>query len=220
MSLINEALKKAQRQRNLEATPTASAASRSATAAVPTDMRNASHRGSKTFPWLGLGLLFLGAGVAAAIFFFFLNPALQPATTSPASSAQAIPPPKPEASPAVTATAPVARPTPVQPAPVPSPEPAVSLPAYVAPPAPPPSPTPDPVVGVTITQEARVYAVLDSLRITGVRGLGFEARVLMNEKIYRINDMVNRELGLRLSEVLPSLLVFTDATGGTYKKPL
>ncbi|MEY4488143.1 MAG: hypothetical protein RIQ79_651, partial [Verrucomicrobiota bacterium] len=125
-----------------------------------------------------------------------------------------------------TVTAPVATPTPVQPAPVPPPAPVVRLPASVAPvptpsrAVPPPAAAPVPVVRVTITQEARVYAVLDGLRITGVRGLGLEARVLMNEKIYRINDLVDRELSLRLSEVLPGLLVFTDATGGTYKKPL
>jgi hypothetical protein len=31
---------------------------------------------------------------------------------------------------------------------------------------------------------------------------------------------VDRDLGLRLGEVKDGLLVFTDASGGTYKKPL
>jgi len=88
----------------------------------------------------------------------------------------------------------------------------------VAPPPAPPGPVP--VTRVSVTQEAKVYAVIDKLRITGVRGTGSEARVLMNEKVYRINDLVDRELGLRLVEVTSGQLGFVDATGQKYRKQL
>jgi hypothetical protein len=42
--------------------------------------------------------------------------------------------------------------------------------------------------------------------------------VLMNERVFRLNDTVDRELGLRLTGVQPDLLIFTDATGATYEK--
>ena len=51
-----------------------------------------------------------------------------------------------------------------------------------------------------------------------MRGLDREARVLMNEKVYRLNDTVDTDLGLRLSGVRPGLLLFTDAQGRTYEK--
>jgi hypothetical protein len=63
-----------------------------------------------------------------------------------------------------------------------------------------------------------VYDFLNTLRITGVRGIDREARVLMNERVWRLNDVVSPDLGLRLSAVRPGLLVFTDAKGRTYEK--
>ena len=68
-------------------------------------------------------------------------------------------------------------------------------------------------------REERVYAFLGSARVTGVRGTAAQARVLMNERVYRLNDIVDKDLGLRLSAVRAGLLVFTDAQGKTYEKP-
>ncbi len=282
MSLINEALKKAQRQRNLEATPVASAPSGIAAAAVTTHVRAASHRSSNAPLWFGLGLLLLGAVVTAVVILFVLNPspspasntaAVQPAVsvaastpkpvvaaptlapeaplptiTVPSMSAPVVasppqahtPVPAPSPAPAVVTTPAPAAPVTPAPAPIPAPaagttppppvpvaaatpEPTRPAPVTVAavPPAPrPATPAPVAVTPVTITQEAKVYAVIDKLRITGVRGTGNEARVLMNEKVYRINDLVDRELGLRLVEVTSSQLGFVDATGQRYKKQL
>ena len=62
-------------------------------------------------------------------------------------------------------------------------------------------------------REAKIYEFINTLRLTGVRGLDREARVLMNERVWRLNDMVSPDLGLRLSAVRPNLLVFTDAQG-------
>ena len=66
---------------------------------------------------------------------------------------------------------------------------------------------------------ARAYAFLSEARLAGVRGVDTQARVLMNERVFRLNDIVSPELGLRLSAVRPGLLVFTDAQGRTYEKP-
>ena len=66
---------------------------------------------------------------------------------------------------------------------------------------------------------ALIYSFLNNARLTGVRGTGAAARVLMNEKVYRLNDIVDQSLGLRLSVVQPNLMVFTDAQGKTYEKP-
>lgn len=66
--------------------------------------------------------------------------------------------------------------------------------------------------------DERVHAFLDALRITGVRSSGNDSRVLMNEKVYRVNDLVDRTLGLRLKVVAADHLTFTDAHGVEYVK--
>jgi hypothetical protein len=262
MSLINEALKKAQRQRNLEATPAASAPSGVAAAAVTTHVRVASHRSSSTPLWFGLGLLVLGGVVTAVVILFVLNPAPRIAPARPAAVASAptskAPAPAPAPAPPgeaplpsivlpsmsataaaspppVTAPASVSAPVvvsapnpPSAPATVSTPPPPARPPAPLAPPpavsstARPATPAPAPVAvtRVVVSNDAKVYALLDKLRVTGVRGTGIEARVLMNEKVYRINDLIDRELGLRLTEVSSNLLVFVDASGRKYQKPL
>jgi hypothetical protein len=269
MSLINEALKKAQRQRNLESTPTASAPSGVAAAAVTTHVRAASHRSSHAPLWFGLGLLLLGGVVTAVVILFVLTPEPAPAPASattnsgnqpaivvlnpnPGLTATTPAPVSPAPLPAITvpsmsapiaaapAPAPIKAPstppappppaqntapavqvaTPTPPATVAVAPPAPARPVTVAVAPPPATPAPVPVTRVSVTQEAKVYAVIDKLRITGVRGTGNEARVLMNEKVYRINDLVDRDLGLRLVEVTSSQLGFVDATGQRYKKQL
>ena len=83
-------------------------------------------------------------------------------------------------------------------------------------------PTPVALVPVELTpaeREAKIYSFINNLRLAGVRGLDREARVLMNERVWRLNDIVSPDLGLRLSAVRPNLLVFTDAQGKTYEKP-
>lgn len=244
MSLINEALKKAQRQRSLDSAPLSSAPSGIAAAAVTTHVRSASHRRSYAPIWFGLGLLGLGV-VTTALVMRYGIPSSEPA--KPASVAL---PPSPVAAPASPAatTAPVITPLP------PAPESVVVLPPIpqavvnVAPPSPVAPVTPaassvggqttaheaGPAVGLTPTpvtpvalaapltpaeREAQIYIFLNSIRLTGVRGLDHEARVLMNERVWRRNDVVSPELGLRLSAVRPNLLVFTDAQGRTYEKP-
>ena len=52
----------------------------------------------------------------------------------------------------------------------------------------------------------------------GIRSSGGDSRVLMNDRVFRVNDIVDRNLGLRLTKVDPAMLVFTDSNGAIYTK--
>lgn len=272
MSLINEALKKAQRQRSLDSAPLSSAPSGVAAAAVTTHVRAASHKRSNAPLWFGLGLVALGAGATGLVMRYGFDSTPTPAHPVPVKTAAvppaptATPPPQaaspqppvgtapvPSAPMVVLPTIPVVKPaeatpppassvsplasaTPaVKPVAAPSSAPTAAAPAaLVAPVAATPAATrspaaaaapvaPTPVVPVAVLtqaeREAKTYEFLTNLRLTGVRGLDRDARVLMNERVWRLNDVVSPELGLRLSAIRPNLLVFTDAQGKTYEKP-
>ncbi len=45
-----------------------------------------------------------------------------------------------------------------------------------------------------------------------------EGKVLMNDRFYRVNDIVERKLGVRLITVAAESLTFADANGVTYVK--
>jgi hypothetical protein len=68
------------------------------------------------------------------------------------------------------------------------------------------------------TADERVNVFLDALRITGIRSSGSDSRVMMNEHVYRLNDIVDRSLGLRLTTVASDHLTFTDPSGANYDK--
>ena len=90
-----------------------------------------------------------------------------------------------------------------------------------APAAAPPPTTPAvtaPPASATPRADERISEHLDRLRILGVRSPGPEARVLIGERVYRINDIVDRTLGLRLQSVDPGRITFVDPAGVTYTK--
>jgi hypothetical protein len=64
----------------------------------------------------------------------------------------------------------------------------------------------------------RIADHVDRMRILGVRNPGPEARVLIGERVYRVNDVVDRSLGLRLQKVEPGTITFADAAGSLYVK--
>lgn len=246
MSLINEALKKAQRQRSLDSAPLSSAPSGVAAAAVTTHVRAASHRRSLAPLWFGLGLVALGVVATVLVMRYGLSPetpakpvaVVAPAPAAPGIGAASSSPPAspsapapaqaaPEAAAPLVMLPPIARTapasaqvplaTPVASVPVPAPVAATPLAASTEPA--PVAATPVAAVLTPAEQEAQAYSFLNTIRLTGVRGLDREARVLMNERVWRLNDVVSPELGLRLSAVRPNLLVFTDSQGRTYEKP-
>jgi hypothetical protein len=79
-------------------------------------------------------------------------------------------------------------------------------------------PVASPQLGDSADQDAKIQAFLNSARITGVRGGDKDARLLMNERVWRPGDSVSPELGLRLQAVRAERILFTDAQGKTYEK--
>jgi hypothetical protein len=253
MSLINEALKKAQRMQH-EETATVSAAP------YPVGRHAARRETSSHSP----NLVLMGTGalviVVLSVFFtvYLINrpsdsnrvaqstatpPAATPAPT-PApdeTNTPAIVPPKVSlpttTPPAAVATSPAANATTVPstaPAQAPAPESANATPpagsvasTNVAPPAATTTSTSAPAatpptaapasLGATAPDE-RVAAFVDAVRVTGIRSSGADSRVLMNERVYRVNDVVERTLGVRLIKAAADSLTFSDARGVTYVK--
>jgi hypothetical protein len=66
--------------------------------------------------------------------------------------------------------------------------------------------------------DERVTAFVDAVRVTGIRSSGAESRVLMNERVYRVNDIVERTLNIRLVNAAADSLTFSDPRGVTYVK--
>lgn len=244
MSLINDALKKAQRQRTGGAEPSPDAAG----SPTPAD---GTRRPTSSTPWLLLvGGAVLGVVLAVGAFILWPRSAATPAQTAAVTPA-----------PATTATAPATQPanppvatvTPAQPAEVttataPAVQPAVALP-IAATPAPvetTPAPTtpatvtlqvPVPAPAVAATEPAKkpatpapaapaepagpsaafVNTVL-SLRVAGIRFAGADSKVIMNDRVFRIGDMVEVNAGIRLTGVTPDSLTFVDLSGATYTR--
>jgi hypothetical protein len=94
-------------------------------------------------------------------------------------------------------------------------------PAPITPPPAAPAVAQTPSSAATIPPGApdeRVAAFVDSIRVTGIRSSGTESRVLMNERVYRINEIVERNLGVRLIKAAADSLTFSDPRGVTYVK--
>lgn len=66
--------------------------------------------------------------------------------------------------------------------------------------------------------EPKILAFIDALRITGIRAAGADSKVLMNDRVYRVNDIVEHLLGVRLTGVEANALLFEDERGVAYRK--
>ena len=199
MSLINEALKKAQRER-----------SGAPSGAMPNtgdfDQRTAPTKRTQNLIQIVAGaaaLVVLSVGIT--VYLVNRTPAAAPLapvvanaapidSVEPASAAEpsAVPPIITLAIPAIEkASEPVVTAAPVETAP-----PAV------------PSRQP----------ELHIQLFVDAIRVMGIRSSGGESKVLMNDRVYRVNDIVDRVLVLKLVKVEPEMLTFTDANGMVYTK--
>lgn len=251
MSLINDALKKAQKQRTEGSTP----ATDLTTPAASTEPLHRVARREKPAGFRSQ-LLLIGGGAAAAVILlglgamFFFRPADKPTASPQPAPVAATPAPTPAA--AAPATTPVAVPvaaTPAAPLTLPVAAPAAATPApaqplNLPPVAANPTPTqtaptaepaasqyviPTPTAGpapVTATPAAaerpkastRMIGMIDRYKVGGIRVAGAESKVLMNDKVYRINDIVDHELGIRLTGIEPKALTFEDARGAVYTR--
>lgn len=247
MSLINEALKKAQRVRTEEpgdpAAPVQPAAGNSARIA-----KRGKATSANTMVLIGSGALVLVV-LSVVLTVFLVNRPSAPAPKS-ASAAPVAPLPAPAPPPAET-PAPVLVTPALTPAVSPSPAetgatagtspsvpptapttPAASAPAAPAPSAEPPAtppivaatPAPAPAAIVPATPpppaapDERITAFVEAIKVAGIRSSGNESRVLMNDRVFRVNDIVDRTLGVRLIKVDTDHLTFADARGATYVK--
>lgn len=215
MSLINDALKKAQRQRSTDSAPPL--------AAPPTAGPGPGARAVKRakplafdVQMLRLALTVLGVGlvlVGGVLYFQWkayptgtltlsgIKPRPKsPAKEIPVSVEQKIPLVVPAADPDQSAT------TAVEPS-----LPIVSTPAAPIEPAGPRS-------TLKARPDPRILAFIDTVRITGIRASGADSKVLMNDRVFRVNDMVDRTLGLRLTAVEANALIFEDERGVIYTR--
>lgn len=244
MSLINDALKKAQRLRHEQ--QAAATAAEEALSGTPIKKRGKPMRAQS------LILICAGAAVlvvASVLATFFLltrdeppptpKPAIKPApltesaTPSPVIVAPVIPHVQPTSAttplaetPATTAPTPIVAATPTPPPTAVADTPIASSPVKTepTPPAPTtaatlPAPAP-PKAAADDAAKEKIAAFLDALRVTGVRSSGADSKVLMNDRVYRVNDLVDRSLGLKLIKVESDTLTFSDAAGATYTKDL
>lgn len=254
MSLINDALKKAQKQRTGEAPPLASMPSiggespgRIAKRAKPAGFNALLLR-------LGLGAGALLLVVVIGAYFAFRSPraetagptppSVAPATATPPPTAAAAstkpaaaptfnlpispvaqPPDEPRhvaqgeggpARPAATATPPVT-PKPAV-APVLKPSPPAALPAATPAAASASLPAPAAPVPAVAKMDNKAVAYIENLRIAGIRASATDSKVLMNDRVYRIGDIVEHELGLKLIAITSSSMTFEDERGARYTR--
>ncbi len=214
MSLINEALKKAQRLRQEEPAP-----GNPTSESAPTDrvIKRSPPRSTNTMILLVVGgVVLVVLSVVATV--FLLN---RPSDAPVAPVASIVP----EAPALPTATTPVIH-APVIPAieAVPAanealePAPPLAEPVIVAAAPPKPVPVAPPLPAADPQPDPRVAAFVEAIRVAGIRSSGNESRVLMNERVYRVNDLVDRTLNVRLTKVEADTLTFADANGLSYVK--
>lgn len=66
--------------------------------------------------------------------------------------------------------------------------------------------------------DPRIQAFIDTIKVAGIRSSGTDSKVLMNDKVFRVNDIVDRSLNLRLIEVQTDSLTFVDENSVVYTK--
>ncbi len=253
MSLINEALKKAQQLRADESASNAAPAEPREPGATVVARRSPRSARAVALITLASGMTLLGTALLAYHFFALpastvvmgpasLRPKPAPATPtvppiSPATeqklASEGTSPPLAPAAPVAVAQPPVATPPPEKTAsgrshtspsssvaPTDSSTGASSQPGAAATPSAtamtlPAGPTNEPAPRKTSEQ---AQAFLDGMRVMGIRAAGEDSRVLLNGRHYRINDVVDRALGLRLVKVESNCLHFEDPNGAVYLK--
>jgi len=215
MSLINEALKKAQRQR-----------SEIPSGAMPSG-GGFEERGPRPMRTQSVVLLIAGAAVlvvfSVVITVYLVNRNPGSVATPPIATvaSPAIPPVDLNAPPPVIVAPVIAAPVVAAPSPTaetetrvvdvltPASATATAAPAPVAIP---------PITPVAPQPELHIQLFVDAIRVMGIRSSGGESKVLMNDRVYRVNDIVDRALVLKLVKVEPELLTFTDPNGVVYTK--
>jgi hypothetical protein len=234
MSLINDALKKAQRSRSAESgdlAPLPGGGARITKRGVPLS--------AKAILLMATGAFVLFVLAVVGTVYLLNRPSASPsvavakaptAATTPGSEAPVIvvpvitaPPAKATSPESSTPSAPTPAPTTPAPTPPakadPPPATAKAAPSPVTPATAAPAPNPPAAAPATpAAPDERVHSFLDNLHVTAVRLQGNDSRVMIGERVFRLNDIVERSLGIRLSKVEQNQIIFTDANGVAYVK--
>jgi hypothetical protein len=223
MSLINDALKKAAKQRAQEQADV-----------IPPMPGGGGGSYSQGRPKSMQTMVLIGAGAIALIVVSVVITGMMLTRTPETKPATAVVTPAPLMSPlpapqAVVAKveAPIISLPQVTPAPrvviapaLPKPTPTPVAIARVEAPAPAPAAAPAPSLSAQAAQAQSdaIQATVDSFLISGVRAAGDESKALINGHVYRVNDLIDRSLGLKLVKVEQDRLTFVDRTGSTFVK--
>jgi len=246
MSLINDALKKAARQRAEEQSD------------LPPMPGGGRRPGRSGRPMATQSIILIAAAAVALVVVSAVVTGImvtsKPAPKPAAAEAPAPAAPRAQATPTIAVHVPeiVAAPAPRTPSPTPPPvaaPPAITLAPVAAPPvvavqpSPAPAPAAAPSVAVQVSPAPALAAPIavqspgpvsappkggaeqaqgfvDGLRVSGVRSAGSDSKVLINGHVYKVNDVLDRTLGIRLVRVDADHLTFVDAGGATYLKSL
>jgi hypothetical protein len=218
MSLINDALKKAARQRAEEQADF-----------TPLMPGGGGSRARQGAPMRTQTMVLIGAAaVALVVVSVVVTGAFVTSKPEPKAAAAVT---VPAASRPVETSAVAAQPAPVialtvpkisAPSPTPTAAPTAAptvAPVVVAQPTPAPvvaasAPAATAVSGEGNTEQVQAY--VDGLHVTGARSAGTDSKALVDGHVFKVNDMVNKAFGLRLSRVDADQLTFVDATGATY----
>jgi hypothetical protein len=211
MSLINDALRKAQQER-LNQSRTTPGQAPVDYAEQPLSNRPQASGLSKGLA-LGAAITAIGAAIVILVVSFTGQdtPQNPTAPVRVANQSAALPPPAP---------APAPESPPVEP-PSPPPPPAVATTApepvenNTTPPA--DAAAPIPRIGLLTPEQIRIRDHVNSLRITGVRGTGTAGRAMIAGRLYREGDIIEPELGIVLERIEATSLVFTDMTGYEFR---
>ncbi len=240
MSLINEALKKAQRERgDTPPGPPSVTADLLSPASPPRVTARAAPKPAVPVAMLlggGVVLLIL-VSLALAIAFWPKSPEPTPIIRTARSIPAATPPQVTVPAPTTSFATPTVLTTPVVPIPAPPPAlpavvtikspdapaqnaavaaaiplAAVTVPAAQANNAPPTAPV------APSGPNPRITALIDSYRVTGILVSGNPPKVLMNGQVYKPSDIVDHSLGVRITQISVHTLTFVDANGQEYIK--
>lgn len=221
MSIINEALKKAQRQRSSDSAPPPTSVS----TAQPPSARVAKR--AKTVelqgPVVRMAAGVLGVGVlliAGVLYWQWKSFASEPLLVAPPKRA-AVATAKPEGSGQTPAATPAQASLPNTGATTP----ALSAVVAVEPSAPTVEvdkevlPKVEPVISTAMPRsDPKILAYIDTIRVTGIRAAGSDSKVLMNDRVFRLDDVVDHALGLKLTAVTSHSVTFEDEQGFAYTR--
>ena len=66
--------------------------------------------------------------------------------------------------------------------------------------------------------ENRAVQFIDNIKVAGIRASATDAKVLMNDRVYRIGSVVEADMGLKLVGITANSLTFEDERGARYTR--